>query len=142
MKFIILIMIFNFLMIFIHDIYKFIPTYRLTLSDYPTHETIHQIGVALKIQYIALYNRKAYENMATGPTQRDRAMLKLNIEAGEIFIRVYIYDALSCIKNILIYTSDLTSLFDWNTKQLFVMLIAHYKTNRNVCNHDSCPVSP
>ena len=37
----------NFLMIFIHDIYKFIPTYRLTLSGYPTRETIHQIGVAL-----------------------------------------------------------------------------------------------
>ena len=36
----------NFLMIFIHDIYKFIPTYRLTLSGYPTRETIHQIGVA------------------------------------------------------------------------------------------------
>ena len=34
-------------MIFIHDIYKFIPTYRLTLSGYPTRETIHQIGVAL-----------------------------------------------------------------------------------------------
>ena len=37
----------NFLMIFIHDIYKFIPTYRLTLPGYPTRETIHQIGVAL-----------------------------------------------------------------------------------------------
>ena len=36
----------NFLMIFIHDIYKFIPTYRLTLPGYPTRETIHQIGVA------------------------------------------------------------------------------------------------
>ena len=36
----------NLLMIFIHDIYKFIPTYRLTLSGYPTRETIHQIGVA------------------------------------------------------------------------------------------------
>ena len=30
---------------------------------------------------------------------------------------------------------DLTSLFDWNTKQLFVMLIAHYKTKRNVRHH-------
>ena len=41
MKFIILIMI------FIHDVYKFIPTYRLTHSGYPTRETIHQnlIGV-------------------------------------------------------------------------------------------------
>jgi hypothetical protein len=27
---------------------------------------------------------------------------------------------------------DLTHLFDWNTKQLFVMLIAHYKTAKNV----------
>ena len=36
----------NFIMIFIHDVYKFIPTYRLTLSGYPTRETIHQIGVA------------------------------------------------------------------------------------------------
>ena len=36
--------------------------------------------------------------MATGPTQRDRAMLKLNIEAGEIFVRVYVYDVLSRIK--------------------------------------------
>ena len=33
-------------MIFIHDVYKFIPTYRLTLSGYLTRETIHQIGVA------------------------------------------------------------------------------------------------
>ena len=41
MKFIILIMI------FIHDVYNFISTYRLTLSGYPTRETIHQIGVAL-----------------------------------------------------------------------------------------------
>ena len=41
MKFIILIII------FIHDIYKSIPTYRLTLSGYPTRETIYQIGVAL-----------------------------------------------------------------------------------------------
>ena len=40
MKFIILIMI------FIHDVYKFIPTHRLTLSGYPIRETIHQIGVA------------------------------------------------------------------------------------------------
>ena len=32
----------------------------------------------------------------------------------------------------LLSLSDLTSLFDWNTKQLFVMLIAHYKTKRNV----------
>ena len=30
-------------MIFIHDVYKFIPTYRLTLSGYPTRETINQI---------------------------------------------------------------------------------------------------
>ena len=29
----------NFIMIFIHDVYKFIPTYRLTLSGYPTRET-------------------------------------------------------------------------------------------------------
>ena len=36
----------NFIMIFIHDVYKFIPTYRLTLSGYPTRETINQIGVA------------------------------------------------------------------------------------------------
>ena len=36
----------NFIMIFIYDVYKFIPTYRLTLSGYPTRETIHQIGVA------------------------------------------------------------------------------------------------
>ena len=28
-------------------------------------------------------------------------------------------------------------MFDWNTKQLFVMLIAHYKTKRNVRHHDS-----
>ena len=33
-------------MILIHDVYKFIPTYRLTLPGYPTRETIHQIGVA------------------------------------------------------------------------------------------------
>ena len=31
----------NFIMIFIHDVYKFIPTYRLTLSGYPTRETIN-----------------------------------------------------------------------------------------------------
>ena len=36
----------EFIMIFIHDVYKFIPTYRLTLSGYPTRETINQIGVA------------------------------------------------------------------------------------------------
>ena len=29
---------------------------------------------------------KAYENMATGPQQRDRAVLKLNIEAGILHI--------------------------------------------------------
>jgi len=28
--------------------------------------------------------------------------------------------------------ADLTGLFDWNTKQLFVMLIAHYQTSKNV----------
>ena len=38
----------NFIMIFMHDVYKFIPTYRLTLSGYPTRETINQIGVALQ----------------------------------------------------------------------------------------------
>ena len=27
---------------------------------------------------------------------------------------------------------DLSSLFDWNTKQLFVMLIMHYRTEKNV----------
>ena len=37
----------NFIMIFIYDIYKFIPTYRLIFSGYPTRETIHQIGVAI-----------------------------------------------------------------------------------------------
>ena len=42
MKFVILIMIFIY-----YDIYKFIPAYQLTLSGYPTRETIHQIGVAL-----------------------------------------------------------------------------------------------
>ena len=35
-----MIIIHNFIMIFIHDVYKFIPTYRLTLSGYPTRETI------------------------------------------------------------------------------------------------------
>ena len=40
-------------MIFIHDIYKFIPTYRLTLPGYPTREIIHQIGVALA-EFIAM----------------------------------------------------------------------------------------
>lgn len=70
-----------------------------------------------------------YENMATGPTQRDKAMLKLNIEAGELCQDVI--NVLSPYVCLLLIT-DLTSLFDWNTKQLFVMLIAHYKTKRNV----------
>ena len=30
------------------------------------------------------------------------------------------------------FISDLSHLFDWNTKQLFVMLIAHYTTPKNV----------
>ena len=34
-------------MIFIHYIYKYIPTYRVTLPNQPTRETKHQIGVAL-----------------------------------------------------------------------------------------------
>lgn len=76
--------------------------------------------------------------MATGPTQRDRAMLKLNIEAGEHFVRVQIMFGVIKLSHFFL---DLTSLFDWNTKQLFIMLIAHYKTNRNVCNHDSWPAS-
>ena len=37
----------NYMMIFIHDVYKLIPTYRLALSGYLTRETIHQIGVTL-----------------------------------------------------------------------------------------------
>lgn len=32
----------------------------------------------------------------------------------------------------LTYLQDLSHLFDWNTKQLFVMLIAYYKTSKNV----------
>ena len=37
----------NFIMIFIHYIYKYTPTYRVTLPSYPTRETKHQIGMAL-----------------------------------------------------------------------------------------------
>ena len=37
----------NFIMIFIHYIYKYSPTYRITLPSYPTRETNYQIGMAL-----------------------------------------------------------------------------------------------
>ncbi len=69
--------------------------------------------------------------MANGPAQRDRAMLKLNIEAGEPIV-IICPDTMFGVVFMLLFFSDLTSLFDWNTKQLFIMLIAHYKTNRNV----------
>ena len=52
----------NFIMIFIHDVYKFIPTYRLTLSGYPTRETIHQIGVALAIPNRHLLQNNSLED--------------------------------------------------------------------------------
>ena len=38
----------NFIMIFIQYIYKYTPTYRVTLPSYPTRETKHQIGMALR----------------------------------------------------------------------------------------------
>ena len=51
-------------MIFIHDIYKFIPTYRPTLSGYPTRETIYQIGVAL----VLVLNSVSLDTVDTMPT--------------------------------------------------------------------------
>jgi hypothetical protein len=41
----------NFIMIFMGYIYKYSPTYRLTVSGYPTRETIYQIGVAPPKQF-------------------------------------------------------------------------------------------
>lgn len=46
----------------------------------------------------------------TGPDLKEVGKMKLNIEA------------------------NLSELFDWNTKQLFVMLIAHYTTDHHAVN--------
>ena len=71
---------------------------------------------------------KSYERMASGPQQRDRAILKLNIEAGILSAPTHA----QFFTTITLFSQDLYNLFDWNTKQLFVMLMAHYKTKRNV----------
>lgn len=38
---------------------------------------------------------------------------------------ILIHDSLTLL-------TDLSHLFDWNTKELFVMLVAHYHTPKNV----------
>ncbi|XP_064404489.1 signal peptidase complex subunit 3-like [Halichondria panicea] len=50
------------------------------------------------------------ERMASGPERKDYGVVKLDIEA------------------------DLTDLFDWNTKELFVMVIAYYETSKTDIN--------
>ena len=32
------------------------------------------------------------------------------------------------------FNADFSSLFDWNTKQLFIYIFAEYATSNNVCN--------
>lgn len=32
------------------------------------------------------------------------------------------------------FKADFSSLFDWNTKQLFIYIFAEYSTPNNVCN--------
>ena len=57
----------NFIMIFIHEVYRYIPTYRLTLSGYPTGEK-NQIGVALLHDIVALAIRIIIEDLQSVET--------------------------------------------------------------------------
>ena len=40
-----------------------------------------------------------------------------------------------CLLFSLTHCVDFSHLFDWNTKQLFVLLLAHYRTETNVSQH-------